>query len=248
MDDTDAHFRHWVGWGIAASARGLAAGKHPPHEGSNSLRPSPLRRPVPAGGGVHHYRFRVYALDANVAPSLTGSFPKATCSHSRTPAPTRSRGSGSAEEPEWARACAAPARPPSPAPRRLGRVSASSRSRGTAFGAGEGKGWRRSGAPFSACPSSVRGVSAGCRARGRRREPAAAAFAHLVGARPAPCLAPAPSASLDCRTASTSRPSPIWAFSLQLHPLPGTPYGRQTGAIGAAAGRPAGARAAGASF
>ena len=25
MDDTDAHFVHWVAWGIAASARGLAA-------------------------------------------------------------------------------------------------------------------------------------------------------------------------------------------------------------------------------
>ena len=71
MDDTDAHFLHWVGWGIAASARGLAAGKHPPHEGSNSLGPCPQE------SGVHHYRFRIYALDKNVAPSLTGAFAKA---------------------------------------------------------------------------------------------------------------------------------------------------------------------------
>jgi hypothetical protein len=77
MDDTDAHFRHWIGWGIAASARGLAAGKHPPHEGSNSLGQIRYDGPCPQGGGVHHYRFRVYALDKNVAPSLAGVFPKA---------------------------------------------------------------------------------------------------------------------------------------------------------------------------
>jgi Raf kinase inhibitor-like YbhB/YbcL family protein len=77
MDDTDAHFRHWVGWGIAASARALAAGKHPPHEGSNSLGQARYDGPCPQGGGVHHYRFRIYALDKNVAPSLTGVFPKA---------------------------------------------------------------------------------------------------------------------------------------------------------------------------
>jgi Raf kinase inhibitor-like YbhB/YbcL family protein len=77
MEDTDAHFLHWVGWGIAASARGLAAGKHPPHEGSNSLGQTRYDGPCPQGGGRHHYRFRVYALDANVPPSLTGSFPKA---------------------------------------------------------------------------------------------------------------------------------------------------------------------------
>jgi Raf kinase inhibitor-like YbhB/YbcL family protein len=75
MDDTDAHFRHWVAWGIAASARRLAAGKHPPHEGSNSLGYLRYDGPCPQGGGVHHYRFRIYALDANVAPSLAGVFP-----------------------------------------------------------------------------------------------------------------------------------------------------------------------------
>jgi phosphatidylethanolamine-binding protein (PEBP) family uncharacterized protein len=77
MDDTDAHFLHWVGWGIAASAHGLAAGKHPPHEGSNSLGQPRYDGPCPQGGGVHHYRFRIYALDKNVEPSLTGVFPKA---------------------------------------------------------------------------------------------------------------------------------------------------------------------------
>ena len=77
MDDTDAHFLHWVGWGIAASARGLAAGKHPPHEASNSLGQVRYDGPCPQGSGVHHYRFRIYALDKNVAPSLTGAFAKA---------------------------------------------------------------------------------------------------------------------------------------------------------------------------
>ena len=77
MDDTDAHFLHWVGWGIAASARGLAAGKHPPHEGSNSLGQVRYDGPCPQGSGVHHYRFRIYALDRNVAPSLAGVFGKA---------------------------------------------------------------------------------------------------------------------------------------------------------------------------
>jgi Raf kinase inhibitor-like YbhB/YbcL family protein len=77
MLDTDAHFLHWVGWGIAASARGLAAGKHPPHEGSNALGQIRYDGPCPQGSGVHHYRFRVYALDKNVTPSLAGVFPKA---------------------------------------------------------------------------------------------------------------------------------------------------------------------------
>jgi phosphatidylethanolamine-binding protein (PEBP) family uncharacterized protein len=60
MDDTDAHFLHWVGWGIAASARGLAAGKHPPHEGSNALGYARYDGPCPQASGIsgaHHYRF-----------------------------------------------------------------------------------------------------------------------------------------------------------------------------------------------
>jgi Raf kinase inhibitor-like YbhB/YbcL family protein len=77
MDDTDADFRHWLGWGIRASARGLAAGKHPPHEESNALGYPRYDGPCPQDGGVHHYRFRVYALDKNVAPSLAGIFPRA---------------------------------------------------------------------------------------------------------------------------------------------------------------------------
>jgi Raf kinase inhibitor-like YbhB/YbcL family protein len=77
MDDTGAHFQHWVGWGIAASSRGLGAGKHPPHEESNSLGYPRYDGPCPQDSAVHHYRFRVYALDRNVGPSLTGVFPKA---------------------------------------------------------------------------------------------------------------------------------------------------------------------------
>jgi phosphatidylethanolamine-binding protein (PEBP) family uncharacterized protein len=80
VDDTDAHFLHWLGWGISGSARGLKAGQHPPHEEPNSLGNPRYDGPCPQASGVsgvHHYRFRVYALDANVAPSLVGVFPKA---------------------------------------------------------------------------------------------------------------------------------------------------------------------------
>jgi len=77
MDDTDAHFLHWVGWGISASARVLKTGQHPPHEGSNALGYPRYDGPCPQDHRVHHYRFSVYALDKNVAPSLTGVIPKA---------------------------------------------------------------------------------------------------------------------------------------------------------------------------
>ena len=72
MDDTDARFRHWLGWGIAASARGLAAGKRPPHEGTNSFGRHGYDGPCPPPGSQHHYVFRVYALDAKVGPPFTG--------------------------------------------------------------------------------------------------------------------------------------------------------------------------------
>jgi Raf kinase inhibitor-like YbhB/YbcL family protein len=76
VDDTDAHFLHWLGWGIPGSARGLKAGQHPPHEESNALGYPRYDGPCPQDHRVHHYVFRVYALDKNVAPSLAGVFPK----------------------------------------------------------------------------------------------------------------------------------------------------------------------------
>jgi phosphatidylethanolamine-binding protein (PEBP) family uncharacterized protein len=78
VDNTGDQFRLWLGWGIRASARGLAAGQHPPHEESNSLGYPRYDGPCPQASGVsgvQHFRFRVYALDANIQPSLTGVFP-----------------------------------------------------------------------------------------------------------------------------------------------------------------------------
>ena len=72
MDDTDAHFRHWLGWGIPGSARGIAAGRRPAHEAANSFGRTGYDGPCPPPGGAHHYLFRVYALDANVGPPFTG--------------------------------------------------------------------------------------------------------------------------------------------------------------------------------
>jgi Raf kinase inhibitor-like YbhB/YbcL family protein len=72
MDDTDAHFRHWIAWGIHGSVRGIAAGWHPPHEGANSFGARHYAGPCPPPGPAHHYLFRVYALDANVGPPFAG--------------------------------------------------------------------------------------------------------------------------------------------------------------------------------
>ena len=72
MDDTDAHFRHWVAWGIQPNVRSLAAGRHPPHEGRNSFGRRRYDGPCPPPGAPHHYVFRVYALDRDVGPPFTG--------------------------------------------------------------------------------------------------------------------------------------------------------------------------------
>jgi Raf kinase inhibitor-like YbhB/YbcL family protein len=71
MVDTDAHFTHWLSWGIPA-VRGIAAGYHPPHEGTNSFGRHGYAGPCPPAGPAHHYLFRVYALDADVGPPFTG--------------------------------------------------------------------------------------------------------------------------------------------------------------------------------
>ena len=72
VDDTDAHFLHWLGWGISASARGLRTGQHPPHEESNALGYPRYDGPCPQDSRVHHYLFRVYALDKKVGPPFKG--------------------------------------------------------------------------------------------------------------------------------------------------------------------------------
>jgi Raf kinase inhibitor-like YbhB/YbcL family protein len=72
MDDTDAHFRHWVAWGIPAPVSGIAAGWKPPHQGANSFGHPRYDGPCPPPGAAHHYLFRVYALDRDVGPPFTG--------------------------------------------------------------------------------------------------------------------------------------------------------------------------------
>jgi Raf kinase inhibitor-like YbhB/YbcL family protein len=71
--DPDANgFRHWLGWGIRAAARGLTTGQHAPHEALNSAGRRGFTGPCPPAGAVHHYVFRLYALDAPVGPPFTG--------------------------------------------------------------------------------------------------------------------------------------------------------------------------------
>jgi Raf kinase inhibitor-like YbhB/YbcL family protein len=72
MDDLDAHFRHWVAWGIPGPVRGIAAGWTPPYQGRNSFGRRGYGGPCPPAGPPHHYLFRVYALDRAVGPPFDG--------------------------------------------------------------------------------------------------------------------------------------------------------------------------------
>jgi Raf kinase inhibitor-like YbhB/YbcL family protein len=65
-DDPDAPrgtFTHWLAWNIAATARGLRAGQRAPREGTNDAGQIGYTGPCPPSG-VHHYVFRLYALEA----------------------------------------------------------------------------------------------------------------------------------------------------------------------------------------
>jgi Raf kinase inhibitor-like YbhB/YbcL family protein len=64
VDDPDAPggtFTHWIGWGIPATARRLAAGAHAPREGRNGAGRSGYLGPCPPSG-THRYLFRLYSL------------------------------------------------------------------------------------------------------------------------------------------------------------------------------------------
>lgn len=66
MDDPDAPsgtFTHWLAWDIAATARGLRAGRRAPREGTNDAGRIGYTGPCPPSG-VHRYVFRLYALEA----------------------------------------------------------------------------------------------------------------------------------------------------------------------------------------
>jgi Raf kinase inhibitor-like YbhB/YbcL family protein len=73
VDDPDAPsgvFTHWVAWGLDPGADGLSEGEGAPGEGRNNFGASGYRGPCPPPGhGRHRYVFRLYALDAAVAPA-----------------------------------------------------------------------------------------------------------------------------------------------------------------------------------
>ena len=57
-------FAHWVAWGLAPAAGGLAEGERAPAEGRNDFGELGYRGPCPPRGrGPHRYVFRLFALD-----------------------------------------------------------------------------------------------------------------------------------------------------------------------------------------
>jgi len=73
MHDPDAiggrDFLHWAVWDIAPDVKEIAEGDLPPraHQGTNDY-PGIGYGPAcpPAGSGLHHYTFDLYALDARI--------------------------------------------------------------------------------------------------------------------------------------------------------------------------------------
>ena len=67
IDDPDAPsgtFRHWGVFDIPASARGIGAGQHVGTEANNDKGTLGYTGPCPpTGHGVHHYHFKLFALD-----------------------------------------------------------------------------------------------------------------------------------------------------------------------------------------
>jgi Raf kinase inhibitor-like YbhB/YbcL family protein len=66
LDDPEApagRFIHWLAWGIAPGAGGLAEGDPAPLEGRNDFGTVGYRGPCPPRGhGSHRYRFRLHAV------------------------------------------------------------------------------------------------------------------------------------------------------------------------------------------
>ena len=69
IDDPDAPsgtFRHWGAYDIPASARSIASGQRVGTEGKNDKGTAEYTGPCPPKGhGVHHYHFRLFALDVD---------------------------------------------------------------------------------------------------------------------------------------------------------------------------------------
>ena len=69
IDDPDAPsgtFRHWAAYDIPASARGIAGGEKAGTEVKNDAGTVGYTGPCPPpGNGVHHYHFKLFALDVD---------------------------------------------------------------------------------------------------------------------------------------------------------------------------------------
>jgi Raf kinase inhibitor-like YbhB/YbcL family protein len=69
IDDPDAPsgtFRHWGAYDIAASTRSIAAGQKAGTEVTNDMNKPGYAGPCPPPGhGVHHYHFKLFALDTD---------------------------------------------------------------------------------------------------------------------------------------------------------------------------------------
>jgi Raf kinase inhibitor-like YbhB/YbcL family protein len=69
MDDPDAPsgtFRHWGAYDIPATARSIAAGEAIGTQTANDFGKSGYGGPCPPEGhGVHHYHFKLFALDVD---------------------------------------------------------------------------------------------------------------------------------------------------------------------------------------
>ena len=69
IDDPDAPggtFRHWGAYDIPASARSIGSGQHLGIEVQNDGGKPGYTGPCPPrGSGVHHYRFKLFALDTD---------------------------------------------------------------------------------------------------------------------------------------------------------------------------------------
>jgi len=69
IDDPDAPsgmFRHWGAYDIPASVRSIASGQHVGTEVNNDGgKPGYIGPCPPKGNGVHHYHFKLFALDTD---------------------------------------------------------------------------------------------------------------------------------------------------------------------------------------
>jgi len=69
MDDPDAPmgvFDHWIAWNIAPQVTAIDEGQQPEFQGINGFGRIGYGGPCPPPGPVHHYYFKVYALDTTL--------------------------------------------------------------------------------------------------------------------------------------------------------------------------------------